>query len=283
MSAQVLEQRPLVQSVVAGLSYLGDAIAKPYDYAYPPPDGGPWQNYVPSVHEVRITDARAVPWKPSIDSEGFELREARTAVGDFLDEQAIRNVYYPEAAALALAATGAKHAQVFDHLVRKRAAGAALDFGRNSGGNRPSANGRVHNDYTETSGPRRLALVLGEAAAAVRRFAIVNIWRSIRGPILDTPLALCDSRTVAAADLVPAEVRYATRTGDIYLVRHSLRHQWFYYSGMYRDEALVFKQFDSQRSRVARFVPHAAFAHPDAPAGAPPRESIEVRCLVIYD
>jgi hypothetical protein len=23
--------------------------------------------------------------------------------------------------------------------------------------------------------------------------------------------------------------------------------------------------------------------HPDAPAGTPPRESIEIRCLVVYD
>jgi hypothetical protein len=33
----------------------------------------------------------------------------------------------------------------------------------------------------------------------------------------------------------------------------------------------------------ARFVPHAAFMDPTIPAGAPPRESIELRTLVFYE
>jgi hypothetical protein len=51
---------------------------------------------------------------------------------------------------------------------------------------------------------------------------------------------------------------------------------------MDRHEALVFKQYDSQVSGVARFTPHAAFDLPDVPADAPLRESIEIRCLVTY-
>jgi hypothetical protein len=170
--------------------------------------------------------------------------------------------------------------------VRKREPGTpALTFGRRVQGERPSANGRVHNDYTEASGPRRMQAVLENAgmAATAGRFAIVNIWRPIRGPVLDAPLALCDARTVAGHDLVAGDVHYATRTGEIYLVRHSAHHRWFYFSAMNRAEALVFKQYDSQRRGVARFVPHAAFDHPDAPPDAPPRESIEVRCLVLFD
>jgi hypothetical protein len=48
------------------------------------------------------------------------------------------------------------------------------------------------------------------------------------------------------------------------------------------DEVLLFKQFDSAAG-VACYTPHAAFAHPATPADTPPRESIEIRCLLIYD
>ena len=117
----------------------------------------------------------------------------------------------------------------------------------------------------------------------MRRYCIVNIWRSIKGPVLDTPLAVCDARSVMAKDLVNAEVRYPRRTGEIYLATHSPAHRWSYFSAMDRHEALVFKQYDSQLSGVSRYTPHAAFDHPDAPADAPLRESIEARCLVVFE
>jgi hypothetical protein len=49
---------------------------------------------------------------------------------------------------------------------------------------------------------------------------------------------------------------------------------------MTRDEVLIFKQFDS--AAAARYTPHAAFEHPLAPPDAPPRVSIEIRCLLVY-
>lgn len=65
-------------------------------------------------------------------------------------------------------------------------------------------------------------------------------------------------------------------------MQHSARHRWAYFSEMTRDEALVFKQHDSQVNGAARFTPHSAFDIPDVPPDAPLRESIEIRCLVIY-
>jgi hypothetical protein len=100
--------------------------------------------------------------------------------------------------------------------------------------------------------------------------------------VVDTPLALCDGRSVAAQDLVTAELRYPSRKGELSLVRESPRHRWVYFSQMDNGEALIFKQYDSQVNSVARFIPHSAFDLPDIPSDAPLRESIEVRCLVIY-
>ena len=173
--------------------------------------------------------------------------------------------------------TGAREAFVFDHLVRRREAGRPpLGFGRVGDGSRPAAVSRVHNDYSEASGRARLDKVIPDAArrAGVERFAIVNIWRSIAGPVEDTPLPVCDARSVLADDLVPAEIRYPDRTGEIYLLHHAARHRWAFYPEMDRHEALVFKQYDSRVNGVARFTPHAAFDLPDEIGRASCRERV---------
>lgn len=272
--------------VIAGLGYLRPMTGRPYNYMYQPPDGAPWQNCQYDLHDMPISDARSLSAPPSLHREGFELLDAPSAVADFLDEDAVVTRYYGEVAELALAVTGGSRAYVFDHLVRKREANRPpLSFGRHGDGSKPAAVGRVHNDYTEESGRKRLGLVFTDpdAVASVGRFCIVNIWRSIRGQVLDTPLAVCDARTVSVFDLVPAEVRYPTRTGEIYLCVHSRRHSWAYFPTMECNEVLIFKQYDSQISGVSRYTPHAAFDHPQTPPDAPLRESIEVRCLVVYE
>ena len=272
--------------VVAGLNYLIPTDVRPCSYVCEPPPGIPWENCAFELRPMPIADARSAAQRPALDREGFILFDASTAVRDFLDEDAIKTTYYREASELALAATGATHAYVFDHLVRRRERDrVARTFCRRGIDGRAAANGRIHNDYTEASGRRRLALVLSEPelAARVKRYSIVNIWRSIKGPVLDTPLAVCDSRTLTVSDLVDSEVRYPRRSGEIYLAVHSPRHRWSYFAEMDRHEALVFKQYDSQISGVSRFTPHAAFDLPDVPPGAPPRESIELRCLVVYE
>jgi len=246
----------------------------------------PWENYAHDRQPVSIYDGRATPVRTSVHLEGYELWNAPCTRLDFFDRDAVVQRYYPELVELALAATGAEHAYIFDHLVRERQApGKALGFGRTSKGATATANGQVHNDYTEASGRKRLSLVLGDALAdkVFKRYSIVNIWRSIKAPVLDTPLAVCDARTIAAQDLVDAEVRYPQRTGEIYLARYSPKHRWTYFPAMDLDEALVFKQYDSQLSGVARYTPHAAFDHPQAPDNAVPRVSIEARCLVVYE
>lgn len=274
---------PVIQ---AALSYLAPGEAAPVHYAFEPPPGEPWESARYDERLTAIADARYPGFHPSVHREGFELWNASTELRDHRDEEQIRRVYYPELERLALAATGGQRAYVFDHLVRERLpAERTLDFGRSARGQAAAPNARIHNDYTERSGRRRLGLVLGPdiGERATPRYCVVNVWRSLRGPVLDTPLAVCDARSIDASDLVEAEVRYPRRNGEIYVLAHAPRHRWWYYPRMDRHEVLVFKQYDSRLSGVARFVPHAAFAHPEAPADAPPRLSIEARCLVLFD
>ena len=277
---------PHIPSVFAGIHYVSPGPEPLYNYMYEPRDGSPQHNCKYELHTVGITDARGLSVAPSVHADGFELWDAPSEIANFRDDDQVRSVYYEECADLACAVTGGKRGYVFDHQVRKREAGRpSLTFGRHGDGSNPAAAGRIHNDYTEDSGRRRLALVLGDAdeAKSVQRYCIVNIWRSIAGPVVDTPLALCDPQSVTTLDLQVSEARYATRNGEIYLLSYSPRHRWFYYSEMDRHEALVFKQYDSQVSGVARFTPHTAFDLPIIPAHAPLRESIEVRCLVVMN
>jgi hypothetical protein len=116
-----------------------------------------------------------------------------------------------------------------------------------------------------------------------RRFEIVNVWRPIRGPLYDAPLAVCDAASVAAVDLVPQDLIYRDRTGEIYGLTFNPAHRWYYAPAMQSDEALLLKCFDSLKDGRARFMPHTSFTDPNAPADRLPRESIELRTLVFFD
>lgn len=271
-----------IEPVNASLEYLQSASHKPVTYMLAPPGGHAWETSTYAPVPVLIRNGRGKVDGPTLDREGFELRYAPSAISEFGDHDAIRRMYYPEMEALARAATGARQAMVFDHVLRRRAPGTLAPFGAREG-HRPSAAVRVHCDFTPASAQRRLALETeARALAPAGRFAIINLWRSTRLPALDAPLALCDARTVGPHDLVAADVVYPDRTGEIYEVVHNPAHAWTYFDTMQVDEVLLFKQFDSA-SGVARCTPHAAFAHPGTPAGTPPRESIEVRCLLMFD
>ncbi len=106
-------------------------------------------------------------------------------------------------------------------------------------------------------------------------------WTPLRRPVEGAPLAVCDARTIAPGDLVETDLRYRDRTGEVYSLRFSPAHRWFYFSRMRPDETMLLKCFDSDGGR-ARFTAHTAFDDPTASPDAPPRESIEVRTLAFF-
>jgi hypothetical protein len=273
------------EAVAATMEYLLHAEPRPVTYMLAPPGGHTWETADHVAVPVTISEGRGCDLH--LDRQGFELRHAPSSMGDFAERAVIEANYYPEMAALALAASGASRAIVFDHLLRRRVPGASTPFGARDG-RRPGAAMRVHCDFTPASARRRLALELerlgreGVDLRHVDRYAIINLWRSTGRPVLDAPLAVCDARTVLPSDLVAADIVYPTRTGEIFEVLANPAHAWTYFEAMSFDEVLLFKQYDSLDG-VARYTPHAAFEHPATPAGTPPRESIEVRCLLIYD
>jgi hypothetical protein len=225
-----------------------------------------------------IADARRLADAPQLDREGFTLVPHATAVRDFMDPAELERVYYPEVIALILKLTGAVRAHVFDHTLRTG------DDAERAARNIREPVLWAHNDYTDWSGPQRLRELLPDEAEALlaRRFAIVQVWRAIDQPVVANPLAIVDARSVAPADLLRAERRYPHRVGETYQLLFNPAHRWCYYPRMRRDEALVFKTYDSAADGRARFVPHTSFDDPSAPADAPPRRSIEVRAFTFF-
>ena len=143
---------------------------------------------------------------------------------------------------------------------------------------------RVHNDYTEWSAPQRVRDLLPEEAETLlqRRFAIVQVWRPIRHPVESFPLAICDATSMRPQDLIISERRYPNRIGQTYAIAHNPDHHWYWFPRMRREEAIVFKVYDSQKDGRARWTAHTAFDDPTAPSGARPRESIEIRTLAFF-
>jgi hypothetical protein len=109
------------------------------------------------------------------------------------------------------------------------------------------------------------------------------VWRAIRLPIQSNPLAIADARSLASGDLIAAERRYPDRVGETYQIAYNPDHDWYYFPAMRRNEALVFKVYDSKKDGRARFTAHTSFDDPTSPAGAAPRESIEIRTLAFFD
>lgn len=230
-------------------------------------------------HTVKIRNARLTMDSFAIDSEGFVLKPHDTQMKDFWDLDELRDVYYPEMETLIKFTTGASAVYIFDHTLRS---GDEQRQEKNLA--RQPVTG-VHNDYTEWSGPQRVRdhLPAKEAEAVLAHpFAIIQVWRATGKTIERDPLAICASQGIDDGDFLPVERRSPERVGETYSVKFNPNHNWYYVPKMRRDEALVFKVYDSRKDGRSRWSAHTSFEDPNSPADAPPRESIEIRSIVSF-
>ncbi|MGA6974896.1 MAG: CmcJ/NvfI family oxidoreductase [Candidatus Binatus sp.] len=267
-----------IEVVNARLNYLAEATPKPVNYAYEPPAGVPRSSGKYTSQSVVIRNGREMLGKLSLDTNGFVLTDHETAVKDFYDADEVKSVYYPEVERLIKRVTGSERVMVFDHIVRNPVLAERGEKGARS----PAR--VVHNDYSLNSAPRRVRDHLPEEAEHLlkNRFAEINVWRAIRGPIESSPLALCDARSLGAADIVPTDLVYRDRVGETLGFLFNPNHRWYYFPQMQRNEAILLKCYDSRDDGRARFTAHTSFEDPSSPPNAAPRESIEVRALVFW-
>jgi hypothetical protein len=265
-------------TIEATVNYMLNDGTKMFTYT-----GGPGSTEVKNQgtadpHRVTMHNARPHLAEFNLEADGFRFVDHPTRMKDFFDPDEIKRVYYPEMVELVKTESGAKRVVVFDHTIRTadRVEGEARKI-------RETVH-RAHNDYTEWSGPQRVRDILPDEADELlkRRFAIIQVWRPIRHPVETDPLAICDAGSVSFDDFVISERRYPDRIGQTYVVTHNPKHKWYWLPRMRRDEALVFKVYDSAKDGRARWTAHTAFDDPTSPPNARPRESIEIRTLAFF-
>jgi hypothetical protein len=233
---------------------------------------------------VTVSNMRAAGSGFSLDREGFTLADAPTKVRDFYDRDEVMSRYVDEARDLVRSLTGCTATALLNSPVVRvsdrvgtRPAGTTFtgDF--------------AHADFSAAAAAAMLRRNLpGEAAQRLRhRYSVFNVWRAFSGPPQDVPLALCDTRTVAPEDKQYCEITMKSAAGDVLTWEnityyHNGAHRWWYCPDMTRDEAYVFRSFDSAPGHAEQ-VPHSAFVNASCPASARPRASVEVRVFAFYE
>jgi hypothetical protein len=277
--AETIARDDELASVEASLTYMVDTGVKPATHLYlpgtdPMRSTGEYRSY-----DVTIRDGRPIADSFTLEREGFVLRRHQTKVTDFFDADQRREIYDPEIEKLVLEVSGAKRVVVFDQTIRAQSENTRDEMGVRE----PVP--LVHNDYTDKSAPQRVRDMLPPDEAEdllSRRYSVIQVWRPIRWKVQTLPLAICDAQSVAPEQIFESDLIYRDRVGETMRMTHSPDHRWFYFPDMDRDEAMVFKCYDTDRGGRARFTAHTAFADPTSPADAPPRESIESRTFAFY-
>ena len=231
-------------------------------------------------HEVEVQDLRPEIDALSLDRNGFVVARGRSAAVGLDDPAARMAAFAQEAEALVAALTGASKVISFGGMYRSDKSSA-------SDGNLPAFG--AHVDYGART-VRDFTLDALPPEEAERRLAgrhmLINIWRPLK-TVERAPLALCDASTVLRDDLFPSEV--VGGLGDArrrslfgFNLAYNPAHRWTWLPQMQPDEAFVFRLFDSDPQAV-QFTGHTAIEDPNAPSGAAPRESLEIRTIAFID
>jgi hypothetical protein len=282
---------------------------------YLAPDGPPtYRRYVAAgaevntgsfvPHRVTIRDGSSVRDQLTLDGNGFALFDHTSAVGDFSDKAAVDRTYADEVVAAEMEWTGATIVAPFGW--KLRTAGEIVDVEGVEGYDHRSGDGMQPpaTDVHVDTYPARFEHITRKAYRRVRpdgpgytRCMYLSLWRAISEPPQDWPLAVCDGRSVRDDEGVPNTLhivdripegadRYAPVPGEEQLAagtlfHHNQEHRWWYFSNMTRDQALLFKFHDSDRTTAWR-CPHTAFrdlSFPDATT----RASIEFRTIAFFE
>ncbi len=273
------DERTMLHSVKTNLNYTVDNGVPP-DYYFYEPDPSVIRNPPGTdTKEVEIHDGWPKANEFSLDREGFELKPFPAKFSSYDDDAAVKSEFYAQIEDFVARNTGAKRVIIFDHTIRKR---LPADLKAQTTTQRPAVL-LVHADYTAKAAVQRVRdIVPDEADELLKgRIAFYNVWKSLYEPVEELPLAMCDVTSATDEDLLRMELKYQERTGEIYVMRHSPNHRWYYFPKMQVEHALLLKTFDSDANR-ARFMNHSAFEDPSTPPGAPKRESIEVRTMAFF-
>ncbi|KAG9230911.1 hypothetical protein BJ875DRAFT_407957 [Amylocarpus encephaloides] len=199
-------------------------------------------------------------------------------------KEVVRELYYPKVERLMKTLTGASRVIIFDHTVRKR--DPSMNKEDNPNGKEQPAT-VVHCDQSAKGALRRVKQNISEnddineiVDAGVQ---MINVWRPLIGPIVDWPLAMMDYRSLSSSDVHPCDLwrHQFEEKGQTVTFTHNENQKWYYLDRHRTNEVSLIKIWDSRREGIANMCAHVAFEHPDTPCDTTPRESVEVRCIVV--
>jgi hypothetical protein len=261
-------------TIDASINYYLDNGEKPYTYTGGPGSTDLRSSTTADPHRVAMHNGRPFVDRFALERDGFHFVPHDTKVQSFFEEDESAASLSGEEA-LGRPRAGPRVA-VFDHTLR-----TADDAEREQ---RKIREGPARPQTTTPSGPaaaRARSLPPEEWRAVAPALRHIQVWRPIRHPV-ETFTAICDAKSVSSDDFVISERRYPNRVGQTYAVKYNPAHRWYWFPRMRRDEALVFKVYDSLADGRARWTAHTAFDDPTAPANARPRESIEIRTFAFF-
>jgi hypothetical protein len=227
---------------------------------------------------VEVRDARLGP-PTSLRDEGFVIAKEPLLDAKWNDSLWIQDAYLPNCQALVERLTGAELVLPYSGVLVRMA--EAEERERLNAA--PPAR-FVHIDQTPESAEQFVnSVAAGIDRSRFKRVVIYNVWRSISPPPQNTPLALCDKRTVKREMLMTGRTVSARFPEGVPYVSSlfSPDYRWHYFPDVEPEEVIVFKSVDvAGRAEIGCL--HSAFDVPEPVPGARPRCSAEARVLAFF-
>ena len=271
----------------AEIAYLDDDSEIINHHIYPFSSGKEIVRSKQKFFTKKIINIRNLNHKLDIDKFGFTYDSHVFETDNLYDNEFVQKVYYKEMSEYLKSKLNAKDVIFFDHNQRSKPKSE-----------QGVKNIRIpvlqsHVDYTIKSGPKRVIDILKDNKRTIdlnTRYSLINIWRPIKGPVEEMPLALCDGKTVENDDLIETNiyhysednVKTPSHSGQIYSLKFNEKHTWYFLDKMETNEILILKNWDSSHGNYVLNSPHTSFIQPNQNKTTLPRESIEIRSLVIF-
>ncbi|EME42540.1 hypothetical protein DOTSEDRAFT_155389 [Dothistroma septosporum NZE10] len=257
---------------------------EPYAFRYQADGLEKLTNMETELVDVDVRDLRGQEQNANLDDCGFEVWKLRSSMlyEQFDDPDAINSIYVAEVKKHLMEASGTDHIEIIRVRVRRRHPQFPKSSGEAYAHHQPST--AAHIDTTRDSATTMAQRYGDEVtkASSTRHFKILNLWKPLRGPVQDWPLAVCDARTVKhERDVAEATILHQDRKNHNCQVHFDEDQQWYYLRHQDPHEVLVFRQYDS-RFDSNNGVPHSSFASPATPESAPARESVEVMAILYF-
>ncbi|KAI8240261.1 hypothetical protein K4K55_001014 [Colletotrichum sp. SAR 10_96] len=229
------------------------------------------------VQPAEVYNARTTDREFSIPSNGFQYARLNEPPQiDYLDEEQVKKIYFPELERLLKEQLGASEVKAFHHVVRNVTYENGMAYTRK---HRCPAR-RPHVDVTDKFAPILMSWDCPDMHADVhangKHWQMVNAWRPLK-TVRKNPVTVADTASMAWEDyLTVPQPEVGPGVEGFWLQRPQdadRRHDWWYMADQTPEEVLLFLQHDSEGAQV---VAHTSFAQP-GPVPKEPRESIEVR------